>query len=116
MKTILFSLLFATASFAEPSTADVSALEKSNPHFKPIPKKNGADEHRFQQGDEVLPKTAIAGYNTPAGGKLEGKNDHRIPDLSFDVSFIYYYIQQEGLNLANSGQVVNPSGGTNLVT
>jgi hypothetical protein len=39
-----------------------------------------------------------------------------LPDVYFDGSFLYYYAREEGLDLANSGQIVNPSGSTYLTT
>lgn len=50
-------------------------------------------------------------YNAPAGVFLNVQKKC-LPDLFVDLSFLYYYASQEGMNLATSGELYNAVSGT----
>lgn len=56
------------------------------------------------------------GYNVPPLIFLQNKNYEH--DVSFNLSFLYYYAAQDGLDLANSGAIITngTSTGTTLAT
>lgn len=114
MKYIAYSLLICSTLFAQDVTRDPNISHRIRPQattsHKPIPL-----PLPFNQGDDILPKSAIAGYNTPAGVLLKNSYGANVSDLFFDATFLYYYAKQDGLNLANSGRIVTPAG-TSLVS
>src|SRR3990167_9570111 len=72
--------------------------------YRPMPKEKRNQPAVFHQGDDILPSGATAGYNAPAAILLKSDKGF-MPDLFFDVSFLYYYARLEGLNLANSAGI-----------
>lgn len=60
----------------------------------------------FLKQDKIWQKNQYAiGYNVPPLVHLQEKNNKH-HDISFDLSFLYYYAGQDGLDLANSAAVI----------
>ena len=59
-------------------------------------------------------KQCVIGYNAPPLIFLQEK-DSRSHDISFDLSFLYYYAAEDGLDLANSAAVMTSGGSTGTI-
>ncbi|MBP6870234.1 hypothetical protein KBC04_05100 [Candidatus Babeliales bacterium] len=71
----------------------------------------------LEQKNLVQKKQYVVGYNVPPllYHQAHDDSDGRIHDVSFDVSFLYYYAAQDGLDLGNSAAVITSGASTGNV-
>jgi len=66
----------------------------------------GQTSSSFKQG-EILPKEQyLSGYNAPSQVKLETYEGKWMPDLYVDLQYLYYHVDEDGLDLASSANLL----------
>ena len=112
MKRFLYSLastfLCAVATAQQiPSSQEVAAAKKAPP--KSNTGDNKTQKNIFMPPEDMLPDSYAASYNAPAGVSVKN-DDNWMPNAFIDLSFLYYYGTEDGLDLANSAMLVSSSG------